>query len=77
MAHQNDFRWTPQNVEQVEKHGLKIEDVQRVVRFARHPWPRRYKRNGWEVRGRIPTGEVIQVFYFIDPQDGIYVYHAQ
>jgi uncharacterized DUF497 family protein len=76
-AHRNDFRWDPHNVGQVQKHGLSVEDVQRVVRGARHPYPRRHRgKNGWEVRGRIRTGELIQVLYFIDEWDSIYVYHA-
>jgi uncharacterized DUF497 family protein len=76
-AHANDFRWDLHNVEQVQKHGLSVEDVERVVRFAKHPYPRRYRgKNGWEVVGRIPTGESIRVLYFIDRHDLIYVYHA-
>jgi hypothetical protein len=76
-AHDNEFRWNFWNRHQVEKHGLTPREVEFVVRLAKHPYPRRYKRkNGWEVRGQIPTGELVKVLYFIE-DDLIYVYHAQ
>lgn len=75
-AHRNDFRWNEWNRAQVEKHGLRVEEVQRVVRFAAHPWPRHYKRRGWEVRGRTSTGRAIIVYYWVGRDDRIFVYHA-
>ncbi len=71
------FHWNAWNVAQVEKHGLTVADVQFVVWNARHPFPRHYKRGGWEVRGRTPQQRLIQVFFFVDNYGDIYVYHAE
>jgi hypothetical protein len=76
-AHSNEFRWNNRNVEQVEKHGLTVPEVQSVVRFAKHPFPSAYKRKGWRVVGMTAKKRRIEVFYFIDDDDFIYVYHAQ
>lgn len=76
--HDLDFRWNQWNRDQVEKHGLTPAEVEHVVRFARHPFPRRYdRRQSWQVVGRTPSQRRINVLYFIDDYDFIFVFHAQ
>jgi hypothetical protein len=77
-AHRNDFRWNRWNREQVHKHGLTEAAVEHVVRNARRPFPRRFGRvGGWQVVGRTPTYERINVLYVLGKDDGmIFVYHA-
>ena len=76
-AHRNEFRWIAWNREQVRKHGLTERAVEHVVRNARHPFPRKFgRRGGWQVIGRTPTYERINVLYVIGDDDMIFVYHA-
>ena len=76
-AHDNEFRWNPYNRGQVEKHGLSVEEVEHVVRWAKHPYPQQHDRRGsWKVIGRTPANRRIMVCYFIGGDDRIFVYHA-
>ena len=47
-----DFRWNDWNEEHVGKHGVSIDEAERVVETARSPFPRMIednKRLVWDV----------------------------
>jgi uncharacterized DUF497 family protein len=71
-----EFRWNAFNLDKVAKHGVRPEEAEHVVRFARRPYPRRHRKGTWIVMGRGNGNRPIQVVFTIDPEDTYYIIHA-
>jgi uncharacterized DUF497 family protein len=77
-----DFRWDAYNLAKIAKHGVSQREAEHVVRFAKLPYPRKHswnersQRNGWLVKGRGHTNRKLQVLFFVDDWDDIYICHA-
>jgi len=76
MKMRYDFRWIEWNIGKVEKHGCTPEEVERVVRNARRPYPKHNGKGKWLVEGRGQGDRVVGVVYLADPDDTIFVIHA-
>ena len=72
-----DFRWNDWNEEHVAKHGVSPEEAQRVIEAARSPFPRMIEEDKRLVWGRGKGGRLLQVIFFIDEDDFVYVIHAR
>jgi uncharacterized DUF497 family protein len=59
-----DFRWNDWNEEHVGKHGVSIEEAERVVENARSPFPRMIEDDKRLVWGRGRGGRLLQVIFF-------------
>ena len=76
-----DFRWNVYNLAKIAKHRVSQREAEHVVRFAKPPYPRKHKRGdhdkpSWMVVGRAHTHRKIQVLFFIDEWDNIFIFHA-
>src|SRR5947208_9508940 len=58
-----EFRWIEWNREHATKHGCPIDEIESVVRNAKHGFPRHIDREKWEVIGRGIGGRVVEVVY--------------
>jgi len=72
-----EFRWNAWNEEHVERHGIKIEDAEEVVRGARPPFPLVQGDERYLVWGPAGGGQLLQVVFIIDPDDSVFVIHAR
>ena len=72
-----EFRWNAWNVGHIAEHDITPDEVEYVVRSARPPYPRHGRNDTWLVWGQAETGRHLQVAYFIDENDEIYVIHAR
>jgi uncharacterized DUF497 family protein len=72
-----DFRWNAWNEEHVEKHGVTPEEAERVVETTRSPFPRLIEDDKRLVWGRGKGGRLLQVIFFLDEDDFIYIIHAR
>ena len=72
----HDFRWHDWNIQHIAKHNVSPEEAEYVVRHAKPPYPRRHKKGTWIAKG--PTWEscLLQVVFYVDENDDIYVIHA-
>ncbi len=70
------FRWIDWNSAKIASHGVSVPEVERVVRSARRPYPRKVGRGKWQVVGRGQGDRWIQVIYVIDPDKTLFVIHA-
>jgi hypothetical protein len=82
MKKDRDFRWDAYNRAKIAMHRVSEYEAEHVVRFAKPPFPRKYKwneeskSNSWIVKGRTNSNRTLQVLFFIDRWDNIYIYHA-
>lgn len=68
------FRWNEWNFHHATGHGVTVEEIEALVRRGQ----REYVGNGkYRVVGRGMGGQWIQVVYFYDPEDTVYVVHAR
>jgi len=72
-----DFRWNDWNEEHVQKHGVSVEEAERVVENARSPFPRMIEDDKRLVWGRGKGGRLLQVVFLLDEDDSVYVIHAR
>jgi uncharacterized DUF497 family protein len=71
-----EFRWLAWNIQKCEKHGVRHEDAEYVVRHARRPYPRQIEDEKTLVHGQAEAGQYLQVVYLIDDDECIFVIHA-
>jgi uncharacterized DUF497 family protein len=69
-----EFRWNDWNLGHATRHGVGVEECQRLVQLGR---PRHMGNNKYRVQGRGVGGRLIQAIYVIDPGGTIYVIHAR
>ena len=69
-----DFRWNDWNRDHATRHGVSIEEIQRVVRSVT---PRAHGDGKYLAVGRGDGGRWVQVIYLYDPEDTYYVIHAR
>ena len=69
-----EFRWNWWNLDHATRHGVKIEEAERIVRFARRR--RKHKKGTWYVEGRGNSNRRLEVVYLIDPEGTYYIVHA-
>ncbi len=69
-----EFRWNSWNLEHATKHGVRILEIESVIR---HNVPRHVGQQKLKVVGRGIGGGWIQVIYLLDEDDTIYVIHAR
>lgn len=68
------FRWNEWNLDHATQHGVSVEEIEFVVRRGK----REYVGDGkYRAVGRDGGGRWIQVIYFYDPEDTVYVIHAR
>ena len=73
----SDFRWIEWNINQVEKHGLTVAEVESIVLNAKRPHPRRVENDKWQVVGRGTGDRMVEVFYLVDDdRTTAFVIHA-
>ena len=72
----NEFRWSDWNREKLEKHGVSIEEAERVVLNARRPYPLHDGKGKWLVVGRGQGDRPVEVFYLKDAGGTVFVIHA-
>lgn len=72
-----EFRWNAWNVGHIAEHDVAPDEVEHVVRSAKPPYPRHGRNDTWVVWGPTEDGRYLQIAYFIDENDEIYVIHAR
>jgi len=72
-----DFRWNDWNEEHVQKHGVSVEEAERVVENAHSPFPRMVEDDKRLVWGRGKGGRLLQVVFLLDEDDSTYIIHAR
>jgi uncharacterized DUF497 family protein len=72
-----DFRWNEHNIEHMQKHGCTIEEIESVVTRPRRGYPRKIGDGKFLIVGRGVGGRVVEVIFVRDPDETIYVIHAQ
>ena len=72
-----EFRWNEWNIDHIAKHGVSWEEAEMVVRGARKPFPRKIEDEKWLAWGRGQGGRFLQVIFVVDPEETVYVIHAQ
>ena len=70
------FRWHEWNLDKIAKHGVGVEEAERVVRNAARPFPKRRDNDKWLVIGRGQGDRFVEVIYVLDPDDTIFIIHA-
>jgi uncharacterized DUF497 family protein len=70
------FRWIDWNRDKLAKHGVSVEEVERVVRNARRPFPQRRADDKWLIIGRGQGDRLLHVIFLIDPDKTVFVIHA-
>jgi uncharacterized DUF497 family protein len=72
----NVFRWIDWNREKLEKHGVSIEEAERVVNNAHWPYPH-YRGDGkWLVIGRGQGDRFVEVVYVVHDKRTLFIIHA-
>jgi len=72
-----DFRWNAWNVDHIVVHGVTQDEAEYEVTSAKPPYPRLGRNDTWVVWGQTEAGRYLQVAYFIDEHDELYVIHAR
>jgi uncharacterized DUF497 family protein len=72
----NVFRWNDWNQTKVAKHGVSVQEAERVARLARRPYPRKIDNDKWQVVGRGQGDRWFQVIYIVDPDGTLFIIHA-
>jgi uncharacterized protein len=72
-----EFRWNAWNVDHIAEHGVTPDEAEYVVRNARAPYPRKVGERKYLVQGQTPSGDYIQVIFFIDSLRLLFVIHAR
>jgi uncharacterized DUF497 family protein len=71
-----EFRWIDWNIQKCEKHGVRKEEAEDIVRHARRPYPRKIGDEKRLVCGQTESGRYLQVIYLPREEDTIFVIHA-
>jgi uncharacterized DUF497 family protein len=71
-----NFSWHDWNLDKIAKHGVSVEEAERVVRNARRPYPRKIGEGKWLVEGRGQGDRVVKAIYVIDPEETLFIIHA-
>jgi uncharacterized DUF497 family protein len=71
-----DFRWNDWNREHATRHGISIQESERVVRNARRPYPREIGDEKLLVEGCGQGDRFVRVIYALDADDTVYVIPA-
>jgi uncharacterized DUF497 family protein len=72
-----EFRWNDWNEDHVARHGVSLEEAEHVVEVARSPFPRMIEDDKRLVWGRGRGGRPLQVIFFLDEDDFVYIIHAR
>lgn len=76
MARAGGFRWNDWNREHATRHGCDEREIESVVLYRGHGWPRQHGRGKYMVEGRGRGDRVVRVVYVLDPEGTYYVIHA-
>ncbi len=74
-----DFRWNAWNLDNALKHGVTVEEAERVVRNASRPYPRKHDAGKWIVIGPGNSDRGVEVIFVYDDDDArdtAYILHA-
>jgi uncharacterized DUF497 family protein len=71
-----EFRWINWNRGKLDRHGVSVEEAERVVNNAGHPYPQHRGDGKWLVIGRGQGDRPIEVIYVDDFDGTIFVIHA-
>jgi len=68
------FRWVRWNLEHATKHGVSVQECERVVRGGRH---RLGEGDKYRAVGRGDGGRWLQVVFALTEDDEVFVIHAR
>jgi uncharacterized DUF497 family protein len=60
------FLWDPKNRYLATKHGVRIKEIEHVVRNARRPWPEKIGDEKLMVWGHADEGAFVEVIYVLE-----------
>ncbi len=69
------FRWNDWNRDKLAKHGVFVDEAERIVRGAKRPYPMRNAGGRWLSVGRGRGDRVVEVVHLIDADGTVFVIH--
>jgi uncharacterized DUF497 family protein len=71
------FRWIRWNLDHIAGHGVTVAEAEDLVNFPVRPYPARIGGGKYQVRGKTPGGDYLQVIYIFSPENVVFVIHAR
>jgi uncharacterized DUF497 family protein len=65
------------NQDHIAKHGVEPEEAELIIRHSQPPFPQQIAEDKLLVQGQGRGGRFLQVVYVLDPDNAIFVIHAQ